>query len=63
MIHPVLSQTFPLEETGEAAYQVHHNLHEGKIGVLCLAPERGARRDRPRAARASSGDRLHRFRR
>ena len=40
-IHPVLSQVFPLEETGEAAYQVHHNMHEGKLGVLCLAPEEG----------------------
>jgi crotonyl-CoA reductase len=41
MIHPVLSQVFPLEQTGEAANQVHHNMHEGKIGVLCLAPEEG----------------------
>lgn len=41
MIHPVLSQVFPLEEVGEAAYQVHHNMHEGKIGVLCLAPAAG----------------------
>jgi crotonyl-CoA reductase len=41
MIHPVLSQVFALEDTGEAAYQVHHNMHEGKIGVLCLAPEEG----------------------
>lgn len=41
MIQPVLSQVFTLEDTGEAAYQVHHNLHEGKIGVLCLAPNEG----------------------
>jgi len=41
MIHPVLSQVFPLEQTGEAAYQVHHNVHEGKIGVLALAPSEG----------------------
>jgi crotonyl-CoA reductase len=41
MIHPVLSQVFLLDQTGEAAYQVHHNMHEGKIGVLCLAPEEG----------------------
>jgi crotonyl-CoA reductase len=40
-IHPILSATFPLTETGEAAYQVHHNLHEGKIGVLCLADRQG----------------------
>ena len=41
MIHPVMSQVFDLEQTGEAAYQMHHNMHEGKIGVLCLAPEDG----------------------
>ncbi len=41
VIHPVLSSTFPLEQVGEAAYQVHHNLHEGKIAVRCLAPVDG----------------------
>ncbi len=40
-VHPTLSQVFPLDQTGEATYQVHHNLHEGKLGVLCLAPEEG----------------------
>ena len=40
-IHPTLSAVFTLDETGEAAYQVHHNLHEGKLGVLALAPEEG----------------------
>ncbi|KOV59587.1 hypothetical protein ADL01_35275, partial [Streptomyces sp. NRRL WC-3618] len=32
---------YPLEETGQAAYDVHRNLHQGKVGVLCLAPEEG----------------------
>ena len=40
-IHPTLSKVYPLDQTGEAAYQVHHNLVEGKVGVLCLAPEEG----------------------
>src|SRR5438094_7265073 len=40
-IHPVLSRTFPFERVGEAAYEVHRNLHEGKLGVLVLAPEEG----------------------
>ena len=40
-IHPLLSETYPLEETGEAALQVHHNQQIGKMGVLCLAPEEG----------------------
>src|SRR4029079_11590954 len=39
--HPILSAVYPLDETGEAALQIHHNLHEGKIGVLCLAPQEG----------------------
>jgi crotonyl-CoA reductase len=41
MIHPILSQTYPLEETGEAAYQVHQNLHKGKLGILVLSPGEG----------------------
>ena len=40
-IHPTLSKTFTLPEAGEAAYEVHRNLHQGKVGVLCLAPETG----------------------
>jgi crotonyl-CoA reductase len=40
-IQPILSSVYRLEETGEAALQIHQNLHEGKIGVLCLAPEEG----------------------
>ncbi|GAB2936216.1 crotonyl-CoA carboxylase/reductase [Micromonospora polyrhachis] len=40
-IHPTVSRTFPLEQTGEAAYQVHRNAHQGKVGVRCLAPEDG----------------------
>jgi crotonyl-CoA reductase len=41
MIHPVISQSYPLDQVGEAALQVHHNLSEGKLGVLCLAPREG----------------------
>jgi crotonyl-CoA reductase len=41
MIHPTLSKTYALADTGQAAYDVHRNLHQGKVGVLCLAPEEG----------------------
>ncbi|HET7432921.1 MAG TPA: crotonyl-CoA carboxylase/reductase [Nocardioides sp.] len=41
MIHPTLSRCYPLDEVGQAALDVHHNLHQGKVGVLCLAPEEG----------------------
>ncbi len=40
-IQPILSATYPLEQTGEAAFQVHRNLHDGKIGVRCLSPRDG----------------------
>ena len=41
MIHPTLSQAYPLDDTGQAALDVHRNAHQGKVGVLCLAPEEG----------------------
>lgn len=40
-IHPTLSKTFDLDHTGDAAWEVHHNMGEGKYGVLCLSPEEG----------------------
>jgi crotonyl-CoA reductase len=40
-IHPTLSRVYPLTETGQAAYDVHRNVHQGKVGVLCLAPREG----------------------
>lgn len=40
-IHPTVSKVYPLAETGQAAYDVHRNLHQGKVGVLCLAPGEG----------------------
>lgn len=50
-IHPTLSRTYPLEQGGQAAYEVHRNLHQGKVGVLCLAPDDkcGVTDDRVRA--------------
>ena len=29
------------DQTGQAAFEVHRNQHQGKVGVLCLAPEEG----------------------
>jgi len=40
-IHPTLSRTYALDEVGQAAHDVHRNVHQGKVGVLCLAPEEG----------------------
>jgi crotonyl-CoA reductase len=41
LVHPTLSRAYPLVDTGLAAYEVHRNLHQGKVGVLCLAPHEG----------------------
>lgn len=41
LIHPTLSTAFPLDQAAEAALSVHRNLHQGKVGVLCLAPGEG----------------------
>ncbi|MGZ4560381.1 MAG: crotonyl-CoA carboxylase/reductase, partial [Mycobacteriaceae bacterium] len=40
-VHPTLSRVYPMNQVGQAAYDVHRNLHQGKVGVLCLAPEEG----------------------
>ena len=39
--HPILSKTYPMDEAGQAADDVHGNTHLGKVGVLCIAPEEG----------------------
>ena len=40
-IQPTLSATFALDDVGDAAALVHHNRHEGKLGVRCLAAADG----------------------
>jgi crotonyl-CoA reductase len=60
---PPLSAVFTLEETGEAAYQVQQNRHEGKIGVLCVAPEEGLGITNPELRARVGEDRLNIFRR
>jgi crotonyl-CoA reductase len=55
MIHPILSKTYPLDQAAQGAYEMHHNLHAGKIGILVGAPEEGlgvldvAKREKHRA--------------
>jgi crotonyl-CoA reductase len=62
-IQPILSAVHPLTEVGEAARAVHQNLHEGKIGVLCLAPREGEGIDDPDLRQAVGEDRITLFRR
>ncbi|HLN16543.1 MAG TPA: crotonyl-CoA carboxylase/reductase [Acidimicrobiales bacterium] len=62
-IVPALSAVYSLADVGEAAYQVHHNLHEGKLGILCLAPNEGLGIDDPEKRAEVGEDRLTIFRR
>ena len=61
LIHPTLSRAYPMEEVGQAAYDVHRNLHQGKIGVLTLAPSEGLGVTDPEM-RARYAEELGRFR-
>jgi crotonyl-CoA reductase len=40
-IHPTLSTTYPLEQAGQAARDLHLNVHQGKVGVRVLSPSEG----------------------
>ena len=61
MIHPTLSRTYGLDEVGQAALDVHKNAHQGKVGVLCLAPEEGLG-VRNHELRSQHLDQINRFR-
>ncbi len=62
-IQPILSAVHTLEETGIAARMVHRNEHEGKIGVLCLAPSEGLGIDDPEFRAKVGEDKITMFRR
>jgi crotonyl-CoA reductase len=60
---PPISAVFPLEQAAEATFEMHHNRHEGKIGVLCLASEPGLGVTDPQLRERVGEDRLTIFRR
>ena len=61
VIHPTLSKTYPLTETAQAVRDVQRNTHQGKVGILCLAPHEGLG-VRDREKRAHDEPNLHKFR-
>ncbi len=61
-IHPMVSAVHTLETTADAAYAVHHNQHEGKIAVLCLARTEGLGIDDQELRAKVGEDNLNRFR-
>jgi crotonyl-CoA reductase len=60
-IHPTLSKAYAMEDVGQAAHDVHRNVHQGKVGVLTLAPEEGLGVRNPEK-RAKHIDGINRFR-
>jgi crotonyl-CoA reductase len=61
LIHPTVSRVYPLADTGQAAMDVHSNSHQGKVGVLALAPEEGLGVSDPEK-RATHLEAINRFR-
>ena len=61
-VQPLLSRVYALTETGEAAGVVHRNETEGKVGVLCLAPQEGLGIDDPEFRAKVGEDKITRFR-
>jgi crotonyl-CoA reductase len=62
LIHPTLSKVYGIEDVGQAALDVKNNAHQGKVGVLTLAPEEGLGvRDKEKRARFEA--QINRFRR
>jgi len=61
MIHPTVSKVLPLDQTGQAAFEVYKNMHQGKVGVLCLAPAEGMG-VLDHELREKVGERVHLFR-
>ena len=41
-IHPLLSETYPLAETGEAAYQVHHTGRSARSACCAWRRRKGS---------------------
>ena len=54
-------KVYPLAETGQAVTDVHTNSHQGKVGVLALAPAEGLGVSDPEK-RAKHLDAINRFR-
>jgi crotonyl-CoA reductase len=62
-VQPLLSRVHPLTEVGDAALAVHRNEVEGKVGVLCLAPDEGLGIDDPELREKVGEDKITLFRR
>ena len=62
LIHPTLSKVYPLDETGQAALDVHRNAHQGKVGVLALVARRRDWASSTTSGARSTSTEINRFR-
>ncbi len=56
MIHPILTQTYPLDAVADAAHAIHTNAHTGKLGVLVNARSEGLGVADPEKRQRYAGD-------
>ena len=61
-IQPLLTKTYTLDQVGDASLAVHRNEADGKLGVLCLAPEEGMGIDDPDKRERIGEDKITVFR-
>ena len=61
-IQPLLTDTYTLDQVGDASLAVHHNKAEGKLGVLCLSPAEGLGVDDPERRAEIGEDKITVFR-
>ncbi|MGI9576874.1 MAG: crotonyl-CoA carboxylase/reductase [Microthrixaceae bacterium] len=62
-IQPVMSDVYDLDHVGDATLAMHRNEAEGKLGVLCLAPEEGQGISDPEKRERIGEDKITLFRR
>ncbi|MEZ5409148.1 MAG: crotonyl-CoA carboxylase/reductase [Acidimicrobiales bacterium] len=62
-IQPTLSASFDLDQVADATRLVHHNEHEGKLGIRCLAPAPGLGITDPEKRARIGEDRITMFQR
>jgi crotonyl-CoA reductase len=62
LVVPTLSRLYPFDEVGQATRAVQVNEHEGKVGVLCLAPREGLGIEDPLLREQIGEDKLRLFR-
>jgi crotonyl-CoA reductase len=62
LVVPTLSRVYPFADVAQATRAVQRNEHEGKVGVLCMAPQEGLGIEDPLLREQIGEDKLRLFR-